>query len=58
MGFSWTHQGVVTYNDSADYNYCEDDEVFDEQDVATLMANRHGNREYGIRFFFGEFPSL
>ena len=51
-GFTWLDHGVIKYAHSDTQNYCENEDVFDEGEVAELFGNRHGNRDYSLRMMY------
>ena len=53
-GFTWFQYGVIQYDLSDAQNYCEDKTIFSVNNTAELYDNRYGNREYSLRFAFGE----
>ena len=49
-GFTWTQYGVVPFDVSSDYNYCEDDQAQPAVgSTFTLKFARYGNRFYSIQ---------
>ena len=52
-GFSWTQYGVIPFDASSDYNYCEDDQALPAAgSTFTLKAGRHGNRFYSLQAIY------
>ena len=51
-GFTWLDLGVIDFDVVTTPRYCENAEMFNVGQTATLFDNRHGNRDYSIRLQF------
>ena len=53
IGFTWTQNGVITYENIADFPYCEDSVSAPALNSDfTLVAGRYGNRIYALEAFY------
>lgn len=53
IGFTWTNYGVVPFDVSSDYNYCEDNVAQPAVgSQVNLVAGRYGNRFWSLQAIY------